>query len=303
VGALFKLIRFQSDNWVVSSLISLLLLLCLVITVWIGLCVGLITVLTLKTLLHTNNSFLAQRLGWVLNSELFTLLRAEIVRDKVISDLHLVQNVQLFVDSLLLVGSINLLLLGWCRQGLLDFSVHGNHLFLLVGNLKATLGLVEGAEIALTELLNGSAFFEFLHGLHLECRGFKLRFGGSTVLKDLNADTLVESFVILNLFPVDLGVLRWRKVHNTELSLVPDVVHSPVQVALVISCECLLVESVTIRHLENLREKELLLVRNEQVNIWHVEFTLESVTSIVGEFNIVQKLLLKLHLLHINNLS
>lgn len=41
---------------------------------------------------------------------------------------------------------------------------------------------------------------------------------------------------------------------------------------------------------------------NQKLHIWHVKLALQSVSSIVWQFNIVQELLLDLNLLHVNNL-
>lgn len=56
--------------------------------------------------------------------------------------------------------------------------------------------------------------------------------------------------------------------HDTELGLIPDILHAPLNVAIVVLSEGLLIELVAVGLLENLLEQVLLLPRNQQVNIW-----------------------------------
>ena len=89
---LLQLIGFQSNDWVVTGLVflcrSLSILKCLV--VWSG--VVLTSTLTFQSLLHPNDSLLAQRLWRVLLCELLTFFSAKVVWNKVFSNLHRVKS-------------------------------------------------------------------------------------------------------------------------------------------------------------------------------------------------------------------
>jgi hypothetical protein len=111
VGSLLELIGFESDNWVVSSFIFNILLLSLFISglVWVG-SVVLGTVLAFKTLLHSDNCLLGEGLGGVLMGELLTLLSAEVIGDKVLSNLHGMKLSEFLINTLLLGLSVDFLL-------------------------------------------------------------------------------------------------------------------------------------------------------------------------------------------------
>ena len=100
----------------------------------------------------------------------------------------------------------------------------------------------------------------------------KLGSGLSSLLKNLNPDPLIEVLNVLELLPVDLRIFRSRRMHDTELGLIPHILHAPLNVAIVVLSEGLLIELVAVGLLENLLEQVLLLPRNQEVNIWRDNF-------------------------------
>lgn len=120
MGSLLQVIGLQSHDWVVAGLVTVVGLLLLAIEGLVVL-LGVVetTLLAFETLLHADESLLAEGLGWVGGSELLALLSAEVVRDKVLGYLHGVQLVKLLGNALLLAGCGQLLLHAGGRDRLL----------------------------------------------------------------------------------------------------------------------------------------------------------------------------------------
>lgn len=100
----------------------------------------------------------------------------------------------------------------------------------------------------------------------------KLGSGLSSLFKNLYPYPLIEVLNVLKLLPVDLRIFTSRRMHDTELGLIPHILHAPLNVAIVVLSKGLLIELVAVRLLENLLEQVLLLPRNQQVNIWRDNF-------------------------------
>jgi len=133
--------------------------------------------------------------------------------------------------------------------------------------------------------------------------GIKFGSGLSALLKNFDTDSLIEVLNVLKLLPVDLCVFRSGRMHYTKLGLIPYILHAPLNIAMVVLSKRLLAEFVAVRLLENLLKQELLLPRNQQVNIWCSNFVFEDITSILGQFNIVKSLILQLDQFHIDDLG
>lgn len=103
---LFQLIRLQRNDWIVTSFVFLRRSLLTVESLIIRLTVVLASLLALKSLLHPDDSLLAQRLGWILHRKLLTFFSTEVVRDEVICNFHIVEMLKLFINTLLSNASL-----------------------------------------------------------------------------------------------------------------------------------------------------------------------------------------------------
>lgn len=89
--------------------------------------------------------------------------------------------------------------------------------------MQTALRLVKRSEVRFSELLNRLRNLEILHSSILKVKGLEFRFRLSSVFKNLDSDPLIELLVILNLFPVNLGVFAGGNVHDTKFSLVSNI--------------------------------------------------------------------------------
>jgi len=154
VATLLELIRLKRNDWVVTSFILLLLIGLFFVLLIRVLLVVLASLLTLKTLLHSDHDLLTQWLWWVLNQELLTFLSIEVVWDEILSHLHLVQHIELVVNVLLNLLSIDDLLLSACDRQWGSFRlVERGLLLLLSADLQTALAVIERFKVRLTELL------------------------------------------------------------------------------------------------------------------------------------------------------
>lgn len=122
------------------------------------------------------------------------------------------------------------------------------------------------------------------------------------MLQDSRADLFVSIFFVRYLTPVDWLILADGQVHDRELSVVSQLAHLPLQIVLVVLEEYFLGQKIAVRQLEDLRVKVLLLLRDEQSNLRHLNALFKDISCVFRELQLGKFLLLELTLLHIDDL-
>ena len=134
------------------------------------------------------------------------------------------------------------------------------------GLLGALTGRLLRCEPLICILAEGGDFARSSHALHsclLEYFWGERLVGLCTMLQDSGADLLVSILLISNFGPVDWLIFAFGEVNDSELGLIPQLSHSPLQIVLVIFQEDLLSQLVAVWELENLSVQVLLLLWNE----------------------------------------
>ena len=144
---------------------------------------------------------------------------------------------------------------------------------------------------------------QVLHCRLLELFSLKLRVGMGAVLQDTRADLLVRVLLVCDLDPVDRLVFAGWQVHNSELGVISELAHLPLDVVLVILLEDLLGDQVAVWQLEDLGIEILLLPRDEQGDLWLGLIPLEDCGGVLWELQSAELLLLELPLLHVDDLG
>ena len=123
------------------------------------------------------------------------------------------------------------------------------------------------------------------------------------VLQDTRADLLVGVLLVCDLDPVDRLVFAGWQVHNSELGVISELAHLPLDVVLVILLEDLLGDQVAVWQLEDLGIEILLLPGDEQGDLWLGLILLEDCGGVLWELQSTELLLLELPLLHVDDLG
>ena len=144
---------------------------------------------------------------------------------------------------------------------------------------------------------------QVLHCRLLELFSLKLRVGMGAVLQDTRADLLVGVLLVCDLDPVDRLVFAGWQVHNSELRVISELAHLPLDVVLVILLEDLLGDQVAVWQLEDLGIEILLLPGDEQGDLWLGLIPLEDCGGVLWELQSAELLLLELPLLHVDDLG
>ena len=144
---------------------------------------------------------------------------------------------------------------------------------------------------------------QVLHCRLLELFSLKLRVGMGAVLQDTRADLLVGVLLVCDLDPVDRLVFAGWQVHNSELGVISELAHLPLDVVLVILLEDLLGDQVAVWQLEDLGIEILLLPGDEQGDLWLGLILLEDCGGVLWELQSAELLLLELPLLHVDDLG
>ena len=144
---------------------------------------------------------------------------------------------------------------------------------------------------------------QVLHCRLLELFSLKLRVGMGAVLQDTRADLLVGVLLVCDLDPVDRLVFAGWQVHNSELGVISELAHLPLDVVLVILLEDLLGDQVAVWQLEDLGIEILLLPGDEQGDLWLGLILLEDCGGVLWELQSTELLLLELPLLHVDDLG
>jgi len=156
---------------------------------------------------------------------------------------------------------------------------------------------------AFAESLYSFTGVHFLDGLCLEKFALELVSRLCSLLKDLYGYSLVLEIVVFNFFPVNFGVLGGWSVNYSKLWVVAYLLHLPLDEAFVVVCERSLAERVCLGHLKNLAEQELILFGQHQSIVLLDSLLLQNFFGVVWQINLVQSLLINLHLSHTDNLS
>ncbi len=138
---------------------------------------------------------------------------------------------------------------------------------------------------------------------YLEIFWLELILGLSSLFKNFDWNAFVELLLVFNPFPVYFSVFWGRYVYKSKLGFVTHWVHPPLDETLVVVSKCLLGEWIAIRHFEYLAKQVLVLLWQLEGVVRFVGFFLENFFCVVGQFNLIKRLLKNLNLSHTDYFS
>ena len=122
------------------------------------------------------------------------------------------------------------------------------------------------------------------------------------MLQDPRVDLLVGVLFIRDGIPVHWLILAHGQMDQSELSVVPHLTKLPLKVILVVAEEDLLSQVVAVRKLEDLGVEVLLLLGDQKSRLRYLDALRQDVRGVLREVEVVEGLLLKLTLLHVDDL-